>query len=124
MASLAKRHRRRFKPLKPKEITPEAVKLRLSHSLSRLVGPGRPHSFAETARLTNINERTLRAYVDGSACPNIARYDRLLRVLGPEAGRDLALMLGWTPRAEVSDTPDISALLDLRQDIESGACSG
>ena len=107
------------KPVATKAIVPAEIKRRLSASLSEIIGPGRPYSFAEAARLTHINERTIRAYVDGSACPNLARYCRLLRVFGAGVGRDLALMLGWTPRASLSPSPDISALMELRQEIRT-----
>lgn len=102
-------------PLETKQITPEEVKQRLSRSLSQIIGPRRQYSYAEAARLTHINERTLRAYVDGVACPNLARYGRLLRVFGPEVGLELALMLGWEPRAQIAEPPDVAALEALRE---------
>ena len=40
----------------------------------------------------------VRAYLSGAACPNLARYPRLVQVLVPESGFELALMLGWRPR--------------------------
>lgn len=106
-------------PVATKAIDPAEIKRRLSASLSVIIGPGKRYSFAEAARLTQINERTLRAYVDGAACPNLARYCRLLRVFGADVGRDLALMLGWTPRASLSPSPDVSALMELRQEIRT-----
>lgn len=65
--------------------------------------------------MTDINSRTLKAYVDGTACPNVARYGRLLRVFGPEVGIELAQMLGWEPRAKnphLLQTEDLRALRD------------
>lgn len=101
-------------PLPVAEITPAAVKKRLSYRMSKMIGPGCPVSFAEAARLTGIKERTIRAYVDGTACPNLARYERLMRVFGPEIGIELAFMLGWEPRGSTERQPHISHLSDLR----------
>jgi hypothetical protein len=101
-------------PLAVGDITPAAVSARLSHRLGRMIGPGRRWSYAEGARLTGIRERTLRAYVEGTACPNLARYGRLLRVFGREVGIELALMLGWEPRARAGRLPSESDLHALR----------
>jgi hypothetical protein len=102
------------KPLAVAEITPAAVKKRLSYRMSKMIGPGCAVSFAEAARLTGIKERTIRAYVDGTACPNLARYERLMRVFGPEIGIELAFMLGWEPRGNTERQPHINHMADLR----------
>ncbi len=99
------------------EITPAAVKKRLSHRLAQMIGPGRRISFSEAAQLTGIKERTLRAYVDGTACPNLARYERMLRVFGPETGIELAYMLGWEPRGNNRPQPSTAHLAELRNGI-------
>lgn len=104
-------------PVATMAISPAEIKLRLSESLRKIIGPGRPYSFAEAARKAHINERTLRAYVDGEACPNLAKYCRLLRVFGPDVGYDLALMLGWTPRGSQSQSTDIDSLNELKQEV-------
>ena len=66
-------------PLPVRSITPAEIQARLSHRLRQIVGPGRRVTLAEAAKLTGINARTLKAYVAGTACPNVARYGRLLR---------------------------------------------
>ena len=104
-------------PLRVTEITPSAVKKRLSHRLAQMIGPGRPVSFAEAAALTGIKERTMRAYVDGNACPNLARYERMLRVFGPEVGIELAHMLGWEPRGTSRPQPSAAHLAELRNGV-------
>lgn len=83
------------------EITPEAVADRLSYRLGRVVGTGRRWSYHEVASETRIDVRTLKAYVQGTACPNLVKYKRLLAVLGPEIGVDLNAMKGWLPRSDV-----------------------
>ena len=104
-------------PLDTKAITPEAVKLRLGRCLSRIIGPGGRYSYDEAARKTGINARTLRAYADGLACPTLARYQRLLRAFGPEVGAELAMMLGWQPRASIQEVASVARLEQLRQDV-------
>ena len=106
-------------PVPTMEITPEEVRQRLSNSLSNIIGPKRPYSYADAAQMTRINERTLRAYAEGRACPNLAKYCRLLRVFGADVGRDLALMLGWTPRAQMPHSPNTSTLTELRNEIST-----
>lgn len=104
-------------PLGVAEITPAAVKERLSYRLAQMIGPGKRFSLAEAAELTGIKERTLRAYVDGQACPNLARYERLLRVFGPEIGIELAFMLGWEPRGARRPQPSAVHLAKLRDGV-------
>lgn len=104
-------------PIATMAITPAEIKRRLSTSLKRIIGPGCTYSFADAARMAHMNERTLRAYVEGDACPNLAKYCRLLRVFGPEVGFNLALMLGWTPRASDSSGADVKSLIELRQEV-------
>lgn len=102
-------------PLPVRAITPAEVQARLSFRLRQIIGPGKRASLAQAARLTGINARTLKAYVAGTACPNVARYGRLLRVFGPEVGIELAMMLGWEPRAAnptLPQTEDLRALRD------------
>jgi hypothetical protein len=96
------------------QITPAAIQARLSYRLRRLIGPGKRMTLAEAASATGIGERTLKAYVEGTACPNLARYGRLLRVFGPEVGIELASMIGWEPRASNARLPHIEDLRALR----------
>ena len=70
--------------LQVSEITTEAVTERFSRRLRAMIGPGRRWTFGGVAELTDIDERSLRAYAAGTACPNLAKYKRLLSVLGPE----------------------------------------
>ncbi|CAH1656343.1 MULTISPECIES: helix-turn-helix transcriptional regulator [unclassified Chelatococcus] len=96
----------------PRAITPAEVTERLSSRLRDLVGPGRRWSYAEISARTLIDIRTLKAYVRGTACPNLAKYKRLVVVMGPEVAMDLNRMLGWTPRIG-NDPPealDLNAL--------------
>lgn len=104
---------RRALPIR--DITPKAVQERLSFRLQHLIGPGKRMTLEEAAAATGISPRTLKAYVEGRACPNLARYGRLLRVLGPEVGIELAMMIGWEPRASnpiLPHTEDIRAVRD------------
>jgi hypothetical protein len=81
------------------KITTQAVTERLSRRLRRMIGPGRRWTFGGVAELTGIDERSLRAYAAGTACPNLAKYKRLLSVLGAELAAEVDLMHGWAPRA-------------------------
>ncbi len=110
-------------------ITTEECARRLSRRLRQLVGPGRVWSYRGVSNLTAIDERTLRAYCAGTACPNLTKWHRLLAVLGPAITVDLQLMLGWTPRSGLRLPPgavDLQAVAkDLREllhviDIEMG----
>ena len=76
------------------EITPQAVTARLSRRLRDLIGPGRRWSYVEMSARTLIDVRSLKAYVSGQACPNLAKYKRLVVVMGPEVVIDLNCMLG------------------------------
>ena len=98
--------------LSVREITPAAVTERLCRRLRDLIGPGRRWSYAEIAARTLIDIRTLKAYVSGSACPNLAKYKRLVAVIGPEVAIELNLMLGWEPRAtrRAPEAVDLDAL--------------
>lgn len=89
-------------PLLVEEITTEEVIDRLSYRLSRLIGPGRYWSLADAAAATGIDQRTLHSYIIGAACPTLAKYYRLERLIGPELGVELARMLGWEPRHSAS----------------------
>lgn len=111
------------KPLPIAGITPDAVRERLCWRLSRMIGPKRRWSIAEAARLTGINARTMRAYVEGRACPNLARYSRLLRVFGPEVGIEMALILGWEPRAMRGTQPGEILLRELRDGVAQALTS-
>jgi transcriptional regulator with XRE-family HTH domain len=95
-------------------ITPAEIQKRLSHRLRLLIGEGRRMTLAEAADRTGIDRRTLAAYVEGRACPSIARYGRLLRVFGPEVGIELASMLGWEPRAANPSLPNVDDLRAVR----------
>jgi len=81
-------------------ITTAEVTRRLSLQLRKMIGPGRRWSYRGVADLTGIDERSLKAYAAGTACPNLAKFKRLLLVLGPELGRDIDRMYGWMPRSE------------------------
>ena len=104
-------------PLPVREITPAQIQRRLSSRLRKIIGPAGRISLAEAARITEIHPRTLKAYVDGTACPNLARYGRLLRVFGPQVGIEMALMLGWEPRAVDQVVPQTDNLLELREAV-------
>jgi len=105
------------RPVGTREITPKVIKQRLSYRLSQLIGPGNRYSYEEAAALTGIGLRTLRSYVHGTASPNLARYSRMLRVFGPEVGIEMALMLGWEPRAHRQTAPDLTHLRELRNGL-------
>jgi hypothetical protein len=128
---------RRALPIR--DITPKAVQERLSFRLQHLIGPGKRMTLQEAAVATGISPRTLKAYVEGRACPNLARYGRMLRVLGPEVGIELAMMIGWEPRAAnpiLPHTEDIRAVRDaiaqtiraldmvLQNDLNAAASAG
>lgn len=98
------------------DITPAEVTRRLSLQLRQMIGPGRRWSYRGVAGLTGIDERSLKAYVAGTACPNLAKFKRLLAVLGPELGRDVDRMYGWVPRNEASQ-PGSLDLPALRADL-------
>jgi hypothetical protein len=102
----------RDQALSVREITPQAVTLRLSRRLRDLIGPGRRWSYVEISARTLIDVRTLKAYVNGTACPNLAKYKRLVATMGPEVAMDLNRMLGWEPRAgrEPPEALDLAAL--------------
>jgi len=90
------------KALDPEQITTEEVTRRLAGRLRTLIGPSRAWSYRGVAQLTGIDERSLHAYVRGETCPNLAKFKRLLSVLGPELSADLDLMYGWPTRASAS----------------------
>ncbi|MBX3578541.1 MAG: hypothetical protein KF723_15150 [Rhizobiaceae bacterium] len=96
--------------LKPMRIDRRAIAERFGFRLAQMIGEGRRWSLAEVADATDIDARTLRSYRDGTACPNLARYMRLLQVLGPESGYELALMLGWQPRFRIAPKHSAEAL--------------
>ena len=103
-------------PLAVYEITSAEVAQRLGLQLRRMIGPGRRWSYRGVSLLTGIDIRTLRAYAAGTACPNLAKFKRLLAVLGPELGRDIDRMYGWMPRAEMRQ-PGALDLNALRADL-------
>lgn len=90
------------KALEPEQITTEEVTRRLAGRLRTLIGPSRAWSYRGVAQLTGIDERSLHAYVRGETCPNLAKYKRLLSVLGPELSADIDLMYGWPTRGSAS----------------------
>lgn len=103
-----------IEPLLVEDITTDVVIERLSYRLSRLIGPGKRFSLAEAAETTGIDQRTLHSYLSGAACPTLAKYYRLERLIGPELGVELARMLGWEPRHSASPpvpTRDLVAVL-------------
>jgi hypothetical protein len=98
-------------------ITTEECARRLSRRLRQLVGPGRVWSYRGVSNLTGIDERTLRAYCAGTACPNLTKWHRLLSVLGPAITVDLQLMLGWTPRSGLRLPPGAVDLQAVAKDL-------
>lgn len=104
-------------PLRIDEVTPEAVMERLSYRLSRIVGTGRQWSYHGVSSRTLIDVRTLKAYVQGTACPNLVKYKRLLAVLGPEIGTELNIMKGWLPRSDAVP-PEAVDLVDLFHELK------
>jgi len=95
------------------DITPDTVTERLSYRLNTLVGTGRRWSYFGVAARTLIDVRTLKAYVQGTACPSLVKYKQLLAVLGPEIGIEFNIMKGWPPRSAVMP-PDTIDLVELR----------
>lgn len=113
---MEKTHWRFARPLSMEEITTEAVSERLSNGLRRMIGPGRRWSYTGVASRTGIDVRTLKAYAHGTACPNLAKYKRLLAVLGPELSAELNMMQGWQPR-EDEVPPEAVDLVELREQL-------
>lgn len=108
---------RRFSPVhSADEITPEVVTERLSYRLQKLIGTGRRWSYLGVASRTQIDVRTLKAYVQGTACPSLVKYKQLLAVLGPEIGIEFNLMKGWPPRSAVVP-PEAVDLAELRLEL-------
>lgn len=103
------------------EITTQAVAERLRYRLGLLIGPGRRWSLAEAAECTGIDVRTLQSYAAGVACPNLAKYYRLERLIGPELGVELALMLGWEPRHRRPEKIPRGVLRQLKTTIDNAA---
>lgn len=101
-------------PLAVRDITSAEVARRLGVQLRKMVGPGRRWSYRGLAKLTGIDTRSLQAYAAGTACPNLAKFKRLLAVLGPELARDIDRMYGWTPREEIRLPPGAIDLETLR----------
>lgn len=86
-------------PLAPEDINTEEVTIRLARKLRTLIGPGRRWSYSGVSHLSGIDIRSLQAYARGEACPNLAKFKRLLSVLGPELSTEIDQMYGWKPRA-------------------------
>lgn len=104
-------------PLAVSEITSAEVARRLGVQLRKMVGPGRRWSYGGLAKLTGIDARSLQAYAAGTACPNLAKFKRLLAVLGPELARDVDRMYGWIPREEIRLPPGAVDLEKLRAQL-------
>lgn len=108
---------RRFQPVhSAEEITPQVVTERLSYQLQKFVGTGRRWSYFGVAARTQIDVRTLKAYVQGTACPSLVKYNQLLAVLGPEIGIETNMMKGWPPRS-AAVPPEAVDLLELRRQL-------
>lgn len=103
-------------PLSIFEVTPETVVERLSYRMRRMVGPGQQWSYCALSARSGVDVRTLKAYVQGTACPNLAKYKRLLAVLGPEVGTELNAMKGWLPRSDVVP-PEAVDLVELQREL-------
>lgn len=108
--------RRYGRPLDILEVTPETVTERLSYRLQQMVGTGRPWSYRVVSTRTHIDIRTLKAYVQGTACPNLVKYKRLLALLGPQIGTELNVMKGWLPRSDMVP-PEAVNLIELRNEL-------
>lgn len=105
--------------LEPREITSAEMARRLGTQLRKMVGPGRRWSYKGLSQLTGIDLRSLQAYAAGSACPNLAKFKRLLAVLGPELARDIDQMYGWMPREQVRLAPGALDLERLRAELSA-----
>lgn len=105
-----------FNPLAldPGEITPEEMARRLGSKLRKMVGPGRRWSYKGLSQRTGIDLRSLQAYAAGTACPNLAKFKRLLAVLGPELASEIDQMYGWMPREQMRLPPGALDLETLR----------
>lgn len=103
-------------PLSIFAVTPETVVERLSYRMRRMVGPGQLWSYCALSARSGIDVRTLKAYVQGTACPNLAKYKRLLAVLGPEVGTELNAMKGWLPRSDAVP-PEAVDLIELQREL-------
>jgi transcriptional regulator with XRE-family HTH domain len=107
---------RLVKPLPAKEITQEIVAERLSYRLTQMIGSGRVWTYHDVSERAFIDVRTLKSYVHGTACPSLAKYKRMLAVLGPELASELDCMLGWLPRRSVSP-PNCVDLGELKNEL-------
>ena len=105
--------------LEPREITSEEVARRLGLQLRKMVGPGRRWSYNGLSQLTGIDQRSLQAYAAGTACPNLAKFKRLLAVLGPELARHIDQMYGWMPREQMRLPPGALDLDKLRAELSA-----
>ncbi len=104
-------------PLDVRDITADEVARRLALQLRKMVGPGRRWSYKGLSELTGIDMRSLQAYAAGSASPNLAKFKRLLAVLGPELARDIDRMYGWMPREAIRLPPGAVDLQELRDQL-------
>ena len=89
-------------PLDPEDINTDEVTRRLARRLRLMIGPGRRWSYTGVSQLTGIDVRSLQAYARGETCPNLAKYKRLLSVMGPELSTEIDQMYGWKPRASAA----------------------
>ncbi len=104
-------------PLDVRDITADEVARRLGLQLRKMIGPGRRWSYKGLSELTGIDIRSLQAYAAGTASPNLAKFKRLLAVLGPELARDIDRMYGWMPREEIRLPPGAVDLEKLRSQL-------
>ena len=63
-----------------------------------------------------LDGRSITPTAMAAALQTLAKFKRLLAVLGPELGRDIDRMYGWVPRSEASQPGSVD-LVALRADL-------
>lgn len=75
-------------------ITHDLVQARVQVALRLFVGRARAWSVAALAEATGIDQRTLRAWVDGETTPSLSNFLVLARVLGPAFAQHVIELAG------------------------------